>query len=593
MIITNLATWAYKPELEGLLFFSQRLLELSYDRSDYVEKNIKVPLKDIITECLEYIELQEKGLHITSDTELNMLYDEIRENIRTDSVVKKLLNEKAEVYLSKLNASNDNKELKNILELIKFKIPSQRYLNEVVEQLKEAISTPKQKKKIQNLTDKLYEFLVSYGYQKGTIYFLTNRHFFDKSGINKVSSLEDLAAFLEYFDLEYKEFEVIFTASKIYNEISEACKNLNLKIFSTKEHVYNEILENKFFRNPRDKKVFLSCANVEAVDYQHAMRVAASRVGMLSDLLVVFSHRTKPWFSDYCLVYNHSKNHVVNISKQTNMMSSLSEADFAHTKDIFPVFLSNFGLEQDSFKRFIRSVELHAHALENDETASQILNLWICLEALLITGKTKSHISTVIESISLIYSFYAVRHRVCALKDIFLKWNEIEFRAVMGNLGIIDEEEAMAALLSVKQYEKIAVDLLSKLDEQPLIRFKFINLVNILQTRKGISNLIEEEKSKCEKDLRRVYRTRNKIVHQGDINGHKDYLVEMAHFYLDLVLFSIIERKVSFDDISSIDNLIQEMRINIECHKSYLKEKNKTDELVPTDFKNVLFGPSS
>ncbi len=62
---------------------------------------------------------------------------------------------------------------------------------------------------------------------------------------------------------------------------------------------------------------------------------------------------------------------------------------FSYAKDIFPIFLRNFSLESDSFNRFNRGVELHALSLETSEFASQILNFWICLEALLITEKGK------------------------------------------------------------------------------------------------------------------------------------------------------------------------------------------------------------
>ncbi len=38
MIITNLKTWTYEDSMEGLLFFAQRILELSYDKTDFSEK---------------------------------------------------------------------------------------------------------------------------------------------------------------------------------------------------------------------------------------------------------------------------------------------------------------------------------------------------------------------------------------------------------------------------------------------------------------------------------------------------------------------------------------------------------------------------
>ncbi len=108
-------------------------------------------------------------------------------------------------------------------------------------------------------------------------------------------------------------------------------------------------------------------------------------------------------------------------------MHSLGEQEFSYTKKILPIFISQFGLQAESFQRFNRCVELHSHALDTDEVASQIVNLWICLETLLITNKTNSHISRVVDTVTLINSFYAVRKRVASLSDLLIKWNKNAF----------------------------------------------------------------------------------------------------------------------------------------------------------------------
>ncbi|WP_318512703.1 HEPN domain-containing protein [Photobacterium leiognathi] len=570
------------------------MLELSYDKSDFDEKNVSSSITDIINECLQYLELEEKGVYEASNTELDSLFEEIKERIREDIVAKNMLGDKIDYYLNLLNSKTERKSLKNILEIINLKINPIVYFDKIKDEVRKYVYDYTKKDDLIITTTMFFNFLVSYGYQKSTIYFLVNRHFFDKSGLNKITDLTSLDDFYKLFDLQNKKFEVVFSASKIYSNISDSCEKMGLKVVDSKKPLYGSSIEKKFYRHS-ERKVYIICENVDALDYQHAMKVAEERVSLISDLFVVFYHNKKPWFSDYCLVYKHDKSHVVSLHKSSNIMTALSENDLNYVEQIFPVFLSNFGLTSDSFHRFHRGVELHAHALETDEVASQILNLWICLEALLITEKSKSHIATVASSVELIVSAYIIRRKISSLRKNIIKWNKDKYEIAKSKLPVNIQDNndlVIAALVGVVEFKDIAGELLAEMNEQPLLRYKFMKLVRELQTRKSIISIIDNYKTKCQRDIRRVYRSRNKIVHQGNINDHNDYIAEMAHYYLDIVLFAIIERRISFNDINSIDNLIQEMKITIECHKSYLKE-NKSDKLNVTDFKRVLFGPES
>lgn len=596
MIITNLSTWKYDDSLEGLLFFAQRILELSYDKSDYYEKDITSSITEIISECLHYIELEEQGGYEVSSKELDSLFEELKEKIQDDSVFKKILGDKREYYLNLLDKDTDRKRLKNTLEILELKFDLPEYFDNLKEQVKKFIIDYKRKDDLLKSTTMFFNFLTSYGYQKGTIYYLVNKLFFDKSGINKVESLESLDIFFNWFDLEYKQFEVVFSASKMYADISDSCKKVGLKVVENKEPVYGQSFERKFYRH-RNNKVFIICENISALDYRHAMKLAKENIALISDLFLVFYHSKKPWFSDNCLVYKHNKEHVVLLKKSSNTMTTLSENDFDYVQKIFPVFLTRFGLKADSFNRFHRGVELHAHALETDEIASQILNLWICLEALLITEKSKSHIAIVAESIEVIDSIYVIRRKISNLRNLLLLWDKEKFEEARMKLPESLRERqiyAVAALVGAEEFKNIAGELLSEMHGQPLLRYKFMKLVRELQTRKSVTSIMLLEKIKCQRDIRRIYRSRNKIVHQGNMSDHGDYIAEMAHYYLDIVLFAIIERKIAFGDIRSIENFMHEIQITSECYKSYLGGTDRLrKKLTSDDVVSVLLGPQN
>lgn len=273
-------------------------------------------------------------------------------------------------------------------------------------------------------------------------------------------------------------------------------------------------------------------------------------------------------------------------------MTHVSELDISHAKKIFPIFLRRFGLEKESFNRFKRGVELHALSLETDEVASQILNFWICLEALLVTDARKSHLASVTDSIEMLVIHHSLSNRVENLLSLIEIWNPGLFESIAQELPddvSQTEEKALVALFGIEEFKELGVRLLAEMDEVPLLRFKFMNLVTILKGKASIKEFIEKNKKKCRRDLRRVYRARNQIVHQGNINEHNDFVVEIAHHYLDLVLVSLIERKITFDDIRSVDNLLNEIQISNEVHNNYVN-KLGDNKLTQDDFSKVVFG---
>ncbi|MGL6261673.1 hypothetical protein [Vibrio sp. WXL210] len=595
MLITEPKTWENKDKLQGLLLFCQRTLELSYDKSDFKEKGTSVFINDVIKEALEVVSFNQSHKNEVGSFDLDLILAELISKIKHDNTVKEILGDKREYYLSKLISNGDTKVLINTLEVLKLKINPRKYFEKIKVRIKNLLETNKYKE-IHQATTRLFEFLIWYGYQKGTIYYLLNREFFDKSGRQKVRTVDDIDRYFDLFDLKAKEFEVVFVGSKLFKEIEDSCAQFNLRVISERDAKYDEVLESKFYRNNHDKKVFLLCDKIRAVDYLHAMKVAEGKVSLVADLFAVFHHKSKPWHSDYCLVYKHDKSNVINIKKPNNIMTNISEGDLASAKKILPIFLRKFNMQKDSFDRFNRGVELHSLSLETDEVASQILNFWICLETLLITDKNGSHISSVSKSIELIQKSSILDSKVTSLKDLLKQWNDTCLHDIKVDLpeelAESSEKDILAALVSVVDLKDVAGKLLKKMTDQPLLRLKFMSLVESFQKKEDLKKVLRQESSSSVSDIRRIYRARNKIVHQGNTSGHSDFIVEAAHYYLDLVLFSIIERQIAFDDIRSIDNFINELVISVDCHSHYIDALG-TERVKLQNYKGAIFGSSS
>ena len=117
-----LDNWTYTNKLEGLLLFTQRLQELSYTKSDYLEKSSHTSLWEIIDEYLEIVNILTKESVNYYDKELDILHAEIFEKISNDKVASKLFGDKKLKYLNGIKSSNSISIIKQNLEIIKLKL---------------------------------------------------------------------------------------------------------------------------------------------------------------------------------------------------------------------------------------------------------------------------------------------------------------------------------------------------------------------------------------------------------------------------------------------------------------------------------------
>ena len=173
MLFESTERWEETKKLEGLLFYAQRLQELSYDKSDFLEKSLSTPARKIVTEILELLKIEEEGVLKGIDGELQSLKDELKEKIHNDPIAKQLLGSKIERYIKSLD-SESRKDVKNTLQLITLKLSPERYWQLLSEEVAETVTKNKEKDKILTLANTTFEFLTFYGYEKGTIYHLVN-----------------------------------------------------------------------------------------------------------------------------------------------------------------------------------------------------------------------------------------------------------------------------------------------------------------------------------------------------------------------------------------------------------------------------------
>jgi hypothetical protein len=138
-------------------------------------------------------------------------------------------------------------------------------------------------------------------------------------------------------------------------------------------------------------------------------------------------------------------------------------------------------------------------------------------------------------------------------------------------------------LLCVKSNDEILKELYEALGDFHLLRFRGFQLATILQSRDNIKEAIEVHRKKVLWQVRRIYRTRNLIVHSGRTPKYIHSLIENGHDYLDWLVFEIIKMSTGEYSIRTFEQAFELAHIK---HSVFMKNLSNTSEL---DAENVGF----
>ena len=94
-------------------------------------------------------------------------------------------------------------------------------------------------------------------------------------------------------------------------------------------------------------------------------------------------------------------------------------------------------------------------------------------------------------------------------------------------------------------------------------------------------NMSEKYRKRVDWHLSRIYRTRNALVHSGDVPRYIRYLGEHLHYYLDLLMLESFEKLSCGVQFCELDNALLDSLLACEILKKQLstKEKLKADDI--------------
>ena len=141
-------------------------------------------------------------------------------------------------------------------------------------------------------------------------------------------------------------------------------------------------------------------------------------------------------------------------------------------------------------------------------------------------------------------------------------------------------------LIYLSKYADLRKELYDKLSAYPVLRSR-ISLLSSSTTTKKLNISISLYIKRINWHLYRMYRTRNAIVHSGDVPSNLKYLGEHLHSYLDSTANEFIVKLSGGIPFRTREDIIMDLKFALLRLDSYLEKDIPINE----DIINVLIHP--
>ena len=578
--------WEYSSGLDCLLFFAQRVSELLFD---YTLATYKPPTLYSTSLCLEAIRtIGMIEAKVISDKSLIPIKEELKERLPKDSIIVQILGETLEDYLKELNSSNIH-EIKINLELLYHKIRPDIYQQTIKSKLEELIIENRQKNKVDILATNFIASLIDCGFSQNYINLQTKLFFFSRNESEKITDVNIVSDYFKIFSLKEQVFDVVLSASSLFKNSKKALFGFNIEIIDELPNSAETTNKEKKYIDRKGKNdIILKCNNIKALDLWSAKDEAEKKLNTVSKLFNFFHHKDSPLFSKFSIIYCEGKFLQI-IGKKTSAMHKCQDYYPNIAGEKLNDLIHNFGIDSSSFRKIDKAIELHGESIKSDFTESQLLQNWIAFETLLVGYSSNSKIEQVLENLIPSLKLGYLSTLIKELHDDLIHWDKLKtislLEPIAGN-SIIDK---VAQLICIESNLSIRENFYSELTLYPLLKNRILRMKENFASPASVIGVLSRHEEKVIWQIKRIYRTRNQIVHLGYVPDFTPYLVENSHNYLDIFINQIIHLVINNNQISTLEQGLKEIKICQKRHEMLLKS-NKDEQFTTNNYSELIFG---
>ncbi len=553
--------WSNDYEHDGMLFFAQKTEEMLFY---YTSHLYKVPVYNSYFLMWEYLytsELVKKN--VINDGHLKYILEEFIDTFENDIVIKdNMSDDKIKYIVQTLNSSS----FIDIERVIHYLFHYFHNYNEMcVDYLKQIIIQPKEKKKIESAIRCYLPTLLNGGYSQEFIYRYNNT-FWDNESISTTKVLDEYFGRFDFKQRKYRVYICLDKKAKQFKRILETRLNANFEQdqFST--------------RLKYDKNKYIQISfEVESLDENKAAQEAYGIVNLFLRFYKFLGNRRDEWYLEKCLVVSENDECLITDILPQGYSYSKDYDDKTIGKNSEVLITALLNNAHNSFSEINKLLEIHNIAINDSDMQNSFLNLWSILEILGVKKRDNSKMIEIEDAIIPILLNDYIKNIFEELHDyVKANINEDKYKEIMSEVDLdIDEYEKLACIVLLKKFEELRKRLISELAKYPLLRSRISQLCVNFNEKNGYLKEIERYEKRVRWHLRRMYRTRNAIIHSGENTENLKALGEHLHSYIDEILYEIIIQLATKHNYCTIDNVLINARFKLDEIKKRFKDKDE------------------
>lgn len=559
--------WDDDFENDGALYFVQRLEEMLFD---YSIDLYRMPLLNTHGLAEEYCDVWNKvDLNEVKEYQRDIVFEEFLYSLKNDIVLKECWGVENVEKVIKTFGSSSKKEVYNTISYLNAIFSSGQYFEWCEKTVVKYISMPKEKKKLEATIRCYISELVFMGYDTHYVYSELKK-FFSKSNVNR----DTVKKFLSFFDFKRHEYKVYFSLSAIATKFKDILEHrLRLK--------FEDDGNFKYFKKDSNK-IIVYFENVKALCPNSAAQRAYERLDLFFSFYkfvgnkkgfpvqkkaMVLEEKQAPIFVD-------AKKITYNIIEEINF-----EKIGATSERLLTGLLYN---AESEYLLLSKAIELHNTALSVPDLKSGFLNFWASLEVLCQNIAAESKLDAVLKVVVPIlkkdYLLQVVNEISEGLKDNI---GEQDYKKILENITEVGcDKKKMFYFLFLPKYDENRKEVIKKvLTRYPVLRSR-ISILGDMRKNHKLKEFIDVYVERVTWHLYRMYRTRNAIIHSGEIPSNIKYLGEHLHAYVDSALSEFIVKLSGNIPFDSIENVIVDIKFSVANLDNIFVKNKEIDERV-------------
>ena len=554
-------------EVDGVLYFAQRIEEMLFD---YSIDLYKMPLLNTHGLAREYCRVVEKvSSGEIKEYQREILFEEFLASFNDDIILKENWGISNIEFITKSFGSSTQRVKDHTVAYVDSTLSNGRYYNWIVKTLLKYTKIPKEKKKIEAVIRCFIPELVSMGYDSEFIYTALKQHFFSGDAINNTS----LEKFLAIFDLKSHRYNVYFAVSPMVKHFREILEN-RLRLHFDDDGNFSLF-------NKHSNRIIVYFKDIKAPCPNSAARDAYNRLDIFFSFYKFVGNKKGLSIQKKAMVKEQDCAPVFVASKKLsyNIIENIDYSEIGALSDqLITGLLIN---AEDEYSVLSKSVELHNTAISASDLKSGFLNFWSAVEILCQGHTADSKIGPVLDVVlPILKKDYLVAQIQDFNKNLKDNLRKEDYEYILSEIKVAGcEKRKIFQLIFLEQYKDLRTEVLTKLANYPVLRSRLC-LLSSMNTTKKLNTMICAYVQRVKWHIYRMYRTRNAIVHSGEVPRNLKYLGEHLHSYLDSTANEFIVKLAGDIPFSSREDVITDVKFAIANLDSILEKDAPINEKI-------------